>query len=72
VASNVIQPSGTDGEVKLLPPLTLENIRAAAVRHGVAEADEIDALVDDLYAIAADPRTYVGNPRMVQVWGERA
>jgi 2-polyprenyl-3-methyl-5-hydroxy-6-metoxy-1,4-benzoquinol methylase len=71
VASNVIQPSGTDGEVKLLPPLTLENIRATAVRHGVAEADELDRLVEDLYAIAADPRTYVGNPRMVQVWGER-
>lgn len=67
----VVQPASMDGEVKLLPPLTLENIRTTAVRHGIAEADEVDRLVDDLYAIAADPRTFVGNPRMVQVIGAK-
>jgi len=71
VVAAVTQPSGLEGEVKLLPPLTLENIKAMAVRHRVATDDEVDALVAELYEIAADPRTYVGNPRMVQVWGEK-
>ena len=71
VQPTVVQPASLAGEVKLLPALTLENIRATAVRHGVSDPAEVDRLVDDLYAVARDPRTYVGNPRMVQVWGER-
>jgi ubiquinone/menaquinone biosynthesis C-methylase UbiE len=67
----VVQPASMDGDVKLLPPLTLENIKDPAVRHGVATAEEVDRLVEDLYAVAADPRTFVGNPRMVQVVGEK-
>lgn len=67
----VVQPASLAGEVKLLPALTLENIKATAVRHGIADAAEIDRLVDDLYAIARDPRTYVGNPRMVQAFGTK-
>ncbi len=57
--------------MKLLPALTLENIRANAVRHGVATDDEIDRLIDGLYAVARDPGTFIGNPRMVQVVGEQ-
>jgi SAM-dependent methyltransferase len=71
VRPHVVQPAALDGEVKVLPALTLENIRATAVRHDVATDDEIDRLVDRLYAIARDPATFVGNPRMVQVIGER-
>jgi hypothetical protein len=56
--------------VKLLPALTLENIRATAVRHGVADDEEVDRLLDDLYAVARDPGSFVGNPRMVQVVGQ--
>jgi len=54
-----------------MPALTLENMQAIAVRHGVAAETEIDRLVDELYALARDPRTYVANPRIVQVIGER-
>jgi hypothetical protein len=54
-----------------MPALTLENIKAIAIRHGVATEEEIDPLVDALYALARDPRTYVANPRMVQVIGEK-
>jgi len=54
-----------------LPALTLENIKATAIRHGVATEEEFDGLVDHLYTLAADPLTYVANPRMVQVFGER-
>jgi SAM-dependent methyltransferase len=71
VRPQVVQPAGLEGESKLLPALTLENIRAMAVKHDVATADEIDRLVDVLYDVARDPTTYVGNPRIVQVWGDR-
>ena len=67
----ISQPAGLEGDVKLLPALTLDNIRATAVRHGVAEADEVDRIVDALYEIARDSTTYVANPRIVQVWGEK-
>jgi ubiquinone/menaquinone biosynthesis C-methylase UbiE len=67
----VVQPAGLEGEVKLLPALTLENIRATAVRHGVADDEEVDRLLDALYAVARDPGSFVGNPRMVQVVGQK-
>jgi SAM-dependent methyltransferase len=71
VHPNIVQPAGLEGDVKLLPALTLENIKVMAVQHGVATADEVDRLVERLYAVAADPGTYIANPRIVQVWGDR-
>jgi hypothetical protein len=71
VQPNVVQPAGLEGEVKLLPALTLENIRSTALRHGVSTEDEVDRLVDELYAVARDPGTFVGNPRIVQVVGQK-
>ena len=67
----VVQPSGLQGESKLMPALTLENIKAMALRHDVATEGEIDRIVGVLYDVAADPTTYVGNPRVVQVLGDR-
>jgi SAM-dependent methyltransferase len=72
VQPNVVQPAALEGESQLMPALTLENIRATAVRHGVTTEEEVDRLVDELYAIARDPGTYVANPRIVQVIGEKA
>jgi SAM-dependent methyltransferase len=71
VQPHVVQPADLEGESKLMPALTLENIKAIAVRHAVATEEEIDPLVDELYALARDPRTYVANPRIVQVVGEK-
>ncbi len=71
VRPHVVQPAGLEGEVKLLPALTLENIRAMAVRYDVSTDDEVDRLVARLHDVAHDPGTYVGNPRIVQVWGDR-
>jgi SAM-dependent methyltransferase len=71
VRPNVVQPADLEGESKLMPALTLENIRATAIRHGVATGEEIDGLVHELYRLAADPLTYVANPRIVQVVGEK-
>jgi ubiquinone/menaquinone biosynthesis C-methylase UbiE len=71
VQANVVQAAGLEGESKLLHALTLENIKAVAIRHGVATAEEIDPMVDRLYALAADPMTFMANPRVVQVIGEK-
>jgi SAM-dependent methyltransferase len=71
VQPNVVQPAGLEGESKFLPALTLENIKATALRHGVSTEEELDRLVDELYAVALDPRTFVANPRIVQVFGEK-
>ena len=71
VTASIAQPAGIEGEVKLLPPLTVENIKAMVVKHGVASDDEVDAVVDELYVIAGDSTTFVATPRIVQVWGEK-
>ena len=71
VEPTISQPAGLEGDVELLPALTLENIKATAERHGVADAGEVDRIVDTLYEIARDATTYVANPRIVQVWGEK-
>ena len=71
VELTIVQPVGTVGEVKLINPLTLENIGDAVLQDGLASREEIDALVQELYAFAANPRTLAGLPRVVQAWGRR-
>ncbi len=71
VEVEVVQPSGLEGEVTVIPALTLENIKATAVRHEVASGDEVDRVVDALYSIARDPEAFVASPRIVQVWGRK-
>jgi len=67
----IVQPIGMEGEVKLMNPLTMENITGAVLADGLASQEEIDAVVRELYAFAADPHTLAGTPRVVQVWGRR-
>ncbi len=43
-----------------------------AVKHGVATAEEVDAVVDGLYALARDPSVLVAIPHIVQAWGTLA
>lgn len=71
VGVHVVQPTGLEGEAKLLSPLTLENIAGAVLQDGLASREEIDDLVQALYAFAADPMTLSGMPRVFQVWGRR-
>lgn len=71
VQTSVVHPSGLEGDVKVLHPLSLENVKASVVAHDVATADEVDHLVDVLYALARDPRTFMLCPRIVQAWGDR-
>jgi len=66
-----VQPIAMRGEAKLINPLTMENIAGAVLEDGLATRDEIDGLVRELYAFAADPSTVAGMRRVVQVWGRR-
>ena len=72
VGVHVVQPVGTEGEVKLLNAITMESIAGAVLEDGLATREEVDRLVRELYAFAADPNTVAGVPRVVQSWGRRA
>jgi ubiquinone/menaquinone biosynthesis C-methylase UbiE len=71
VDMHVVQPMATQGEAKLLNPITLENIADAILHDGLASRLEIDSLIQELYAFADDPRTVAGLVRVVQTWGRR-
>ena len=68
----VVQPAGMRGDVKLLNPITLENIAQAVLDGGFATAEEVERLVSEMYEFARDPRTVISIPRIIQAWGYRA
>ena len=68
---NIVQPSGFEGEVKLITPLTMENIADAVIAEGLATAKEIDGIVSDLYNFANTPGTLGCTPRIFEAWGRR-
>ena len=72
VGAGVVQPMGTTGEVKLVNPLTMRNVSDALVADGLASADEVQEIVEALYAYADDPTTFAGVVRVVQAWGRAA
>jgi hypothetical protein len=49
--------------------VTMERIRPAVLRYGLATDEEIDSIIGGMHAFAEDPSTLVGMPRIVQVWG---
>jgi hypothetical protein len=69
VGVNVVQPAGIEGEVKVLSPLTMENIVESVLAAGLATKEELDALIDELYAFARTPGSLMSVPRVVQAWG---
>jgi SAM-dependent methyltransferase len=71
VEMTVVQPASTAGEVKLLSPLTMENIADAVVDEGLASREEVDRLIGELYQFANTPGTIGCTPRIVQVWAHR-
>ena len=66
-----VAPEGTEGAVKRVSPLTLENIADAAVAEGVAARPELTALTEELHRLAADPHTLMSASRIVQVAARR-
>lgn len=71
VQMNVVQPSGIKGEVKLIGPVTLENIAATIQAEGLASKEEIDKVISELFEFGRDERTVMSMPRVVQAWGNR-
>jgi len=71
VQMNVVQHASTVGEVKLLTPLTMENIADSVLSEGLADRTEIDALVIELYQFANTPGTIGCTPRIFESWGRR-
>jgi SAM-dependent methyltransferase len=71
IAMHVVQPSAAQGEVKLVNPITLENIADTVLQDGLATRQEIDTLVQALYEFAANPRTVTGLARVIQAWGRK-
>ena len=72
VGMNVVQPAGVEGEVKLVIPVTMENIADAVVAAGLASRAEVEQVIAELYEVARDTRTVLSLPRIVQAWGYQA
>jgi 2-polyprenyl-3-methyl-5-hydroxy-6-metoxy-1,4-benzoquinol methylase len=72
VRLNVVQPAGTDGEVKLITPLTMQNIAGAVLAEGLASPAEVDQLVAELYEFAHMPGSVGCMPRVVEAWGNQS
>jgi hypothetical protein len=68
---NVVQPSGIEGEIKLISPLTMENIADAVLAEGLATTQEIAHIVADLYKYAETPGTLGCTPRVFEVWAKQ-
>jgi ubiquinone/menaquinone biosynthesis C-methylase UbiE len=71
VQMNVVQPAGREGEVKLVTPITMENIADSVLAVGLASRAEVDRVIAALYDHARDPGTVMSLPRVVQAWGYR-
>jgi SAM-dependent methyltransferase len=65
------RPAGLEGDVKRIPALTMELIADATVSEGLATADEVQATLEALEAIAADTTTLVLLPRTIAAWARR-
>lgn len=68
---NIVQPAGLEGEVKLLTPITMENMADSLVADGLASKDEVDSLTNELYEYARTPGTIGTTPRIVEAWGRK-
>lgn len=69
VTWNIFQLVHSAGPYKELENLTLERIRPALVRQGLASSEEVDEILLSMRRFAADPSTLVSLPRIVQAWG---
>jgi SAM-dependent methyltransferase len=71
VEVQVALPAFRRGEGKRLAAITLTHVRDSVVSGGLASAREVDGLVAELEAFAADPRTIISLPRIFQAWGRK-
>jgi SAM-dependent methyltransferase len=66
---HVFQPVHADGRHKQIMRITMDKIRPAVLRHELASNQEIDQILTEMAAFAADETTLVAAPRIVQAWG---
>ncbi|MBV8164407.1 MAG: methyltransferase domain-containing protein [Candidatus Eremiobacteraeota bacterium] len=71
VQMSVLQLAATSGEVKLLTPITMENIADSVIAENLASKAEVDSLVADLYKLANDPHKVLSTCRVIEAWGRR-
>jgi ubiquinone/menaquinone biosynthesis C-methylase UbiE len=71
VEMNIVQPASTSGDVKLVTPLTMENIAEACVEEGLVSREEVDRVIAELYEFANTAGTIGCMPRVFQVWGRK-
>jgi SAM-dependent methyltransferase len=69
---NVVYPADLSGEVKLMAPLTLEAMADAVLAANLVDEDELNQIVDELFAFANRDDTVLSPCRIVQVWGRRS
>jgi len=67
----VVQYAATQGDAKLVVPMTLEYIADAVITDGFASSTELNKAVSDLYEFARDPNTVLSGPRIIQTWARR-
>jgi SAM-dependent methyltransferase len=72
VQMNLVQMAGLTGDVKLMSPLTMENIADAVITEGFATAEQVDGIVAELYEFARTPGTIASSPRFVEAWATKS
>ena len=71
VQTSVVQMAAMRGEVKLMTPITMENIAEAVIAEGLASQADVDRIVAELYEFARDPNTLLSGPRIIEAWAYR-
>lgn len=72
VQVNVVQPAHTEGDGKLMASITMARIADSVVSEGLATEEEVEHVITELNAAAADPEFIMSLPRIFQTWGRRA
>ena len=71
VQTALVQPFGREGDVKLIPQLTLSVMRDGIISAGIATRDEVEDALSRLEALRESTDTVFFMPRIFQVTGRR-
>lgn len=71
VAVHVFQPAFLDAPFKDIPHVSLEKMADAIVGEGLATAEGLRVLTEQVRLFASDNRSLLSYPRFFQVWGRR-
>jgi SAM-dependent methyltransferase len=71
VQMNLMQLAALEGEMKLLTPLTMENIADSLVAENLVSREEVQSLTGELYKFAHAADTVGSTPRFIEAWGSK-